>query len=185
MTDWHRLFGIAVTLHFKEYPLHIELEKEMAIKRQILDVLIMKKGDGPLPKRMPDGLEDLAQYNLLTYKSLREPLDDWVLQELTGHYVNYRKVVSPSMSKLLPKKQFSLVAVSTRYPQKLANELGRNFKKLQEGVYQAKRGTNLIRVIVLKEIPKAEHNLIWQLFSSEAEKVDPLSFSNIFMLTFF
>ena len=55
MTDWHRLFGIAVTLHFKEHPLYIELhlssevgEKEMAIKRQILDVLIMKKGDGPL-----------------------------------------------------------------------------------------------------------------------------------------
>ena len=54
MTDWHRLFGIAVTLHFKEDPLYIELEKEMAIKRQILDVLIMKKGDGPLPERMPD-----------------------------------------------------------------------------------------------------------------------------------
>ena len=166
MTDWHRLFGIAVTLHFKEYPLYIELEKEMAIKRQILDVLIMKKGDGALPERMPDGLEDLAQYNLLTYKSLREPLDDWVLQELTGHYVNYRKVISPSMKKLfrwttepVPREQFRLFAVSTRYPQKLANELGRNFKKLQEGVYQAMRGTNLIRVIVLREIPKAEHNL--------------------------
>ena len=121
---------------------------------------------------MADRLEDLAQYNLLTYKSLREALDDWVLQELTGHYVNYRKVVSPSMNKLLPREQFRLFAVSTRYPQKLAKELGQDFKKLQEGVYQAKRGTNLIRVIVLKEIPKAEHNLIWQLFSSEAEKVE-------------
>ena len=128
---------------------------------------------------MADRLEDLAQYNLLTYKSLREALDDWVLQELTGHYVNYRKVVSPAMNKLfrwttepVPREQFRLFAVSTRYPQKLAKELGQDFKKLQEGVYQAKRGTNLIRVIVLKEIPKAEHNLIWQLFSSEAEKVE-------------
>ena len=171
MIDWHRLFGIALTLHFAEYPLMIELEKEMAIKRQILDILIMKKGNGPLPGRMPDGLEDLAPYNLLTYKSFQETLDDWVLKELTGHYVNYRKVVSPSMDKLLPEELFRLFAVSTRYPQKLANESGRNFKKLQEGVYQVKRGSDIIRVIVLKEIPNAEHNLIWQLFSAQEEKV--------------
>ncbi len=88
MIDWHRLFGIALTLEFKEYPLYIELEKEMAIKRQILDILIMKKGNGPLPGRMPDGLEDLAPYNLLTYKSFQETLDDcqrinWPLRELS------------------------------------------------------------------------------------------------------
>ncbi len=171
MIDWHRLLGIALILHFADYPLIIELEKEMAIKRQILDVLIMKKGDGPFPGRMPDGLEDLAPYNLLTYKSMRETLDDWVLKELTGHFVNYSKVISPSMDQLLPQEQFGLFAVSTRYPQKLANQIGRDFKKLQEGVYQAKRGTDLIRVIVLKEIPKAEHNLVWQLFSAQQEKV--------------
>ena len=171
MIDWHRLFGIALILHFAKYPLMIELEKEMAIKRQILDVLIMKKGDGPLPGRMPDGLEDLAPYNLLTYKSLQEALDDWTLKELTGHYVNYRKVVSPSLDKLLPEDQFRMLAVSTRYPQKLANQSGRNWQKLQKGVYQIKRGSDIIRVIVLKEIPKAEHNLIWQLFSAQEEKV--------------
>ncbi len=75
------------------------------------------------------------------------------------------------MDKLLPEEQFRLFAVSTRYPQKLANDSGRNFKKLQEGVYQVKRGSDLIRVIVLKEIPNAEHNLIWQLFSAQEEKV--------------
>jgi formylglycine-generating enzyme required for sulfatase activity len=45
--------------------------------------------------RLRDGLDNLAGHNLLTYKSLREPLDDWALQELTGHYVNYRKQASP------------------------------------------------------------------------------------------
>ena len=171
MIDWHRLFGIALILHFAEYPLMIELEKEMAIKRQILDVLIMKKGDGPLPARMPDGLEDLAPHNLLTYKSIREGLDDWALKELTGHYVNYRKVVSPSMNELLPEEQFRLFAVSTRYPRKLATESRRNWQKVQKGVYEVKRGSDLIRVIVLKEIPKAKHNLVWQLFSAQQEKV--------------
>ena len=178
MIDWHRLFGIAVTLYFAEYPLTIELhlssevgEKEMAIKRQLLDILIMKKGDEALPGRMPDGLEDLAPYNLLTYKSMQEALDDWALKELTGHYVNYRKVVSPSLDQLVSEELFGLFAVSTRYPQKLARQSGPNWQRLQKGVYQVKRGSDIIRVIVLKEVPKAPHNLLWQLFSAQQEKV--------------
>lgn len=171
MIDWHRLLGIALTLHFAEYPLTVDLEKEIAIKRQILDILIIKKEDSPLPYRMPDGLEDLAHYNLLTYKSMQETLNDWALKELTGHYVNYRKVISPSLTELLPEDQFHLFAISTRYPQKLARQSGQNWQKLQEGVYQLTRGSDKIRIIVLKEIPKAEYNVVWQLFSAQQEKV--------------
>ncbi len=148
MIDWHHLPGIALTLHFAEYPLTVDLEKEIAIKRQILDILIIRKEDIPLPHRMPDGLEDLARYNLLTYKSMQETLDDWALKELTGHYVNYRKVISPSLTKLLPEDHFRLLAISTRYPQKLAKKIGQNWQKLQEGVYQLTRGSDEIRVIV-------------------------------------
>lgn len=171
MIDWHRLFGIALTLHFADYPLTIELEKELAIKRQLLDILILKKGDQPILGPLPDGLEDLAQHNLLTYKSLQEPLDDWTLKELTGHYVNYRKLVSPSLDNLLPEENFSLLAVATRYPQKLIRQSGSNWQRLKEGVYQVKRGSDIIRVIVLKKIPNAERNLVWQLFSAQQEKV--------------
>lgn len=171
MIDWHRLFGIALTLHFADYPLTIELEKELAIKRQLLDILILKKGDQPIQGPLPDGLEDLAQHNLLTYKSLQEPLDDWTLKELTGHYVNYRKLVSPSLDNLLPEENFSLLAVATRYPQKLVRQSGSNWQRLKEGVYQVKRGSDIIRVIVLKKIPNAERNLVWQLFSAQQEKV--------------
>jgi len=42
-------------------------------------------------ERLPDGLDNLADYNLVTLKSFREALDDWALKELTEHYVNYRK----------------------------------------------------------------------------------------------
>jgi len=171
MIDWHRLFGIALTLHFADYPLTIELEKELAIKRQLLDILILKKGNEPIQGPLPDGLEDLMPHNLLTYKSLQEPLDDWTLKELTGHYVNYRKVVSPSLHNLLPEERFSLLAVATRYPQKLVRQSGSNWKRLKEGVYQVKRNSDIIRVIVLKKIPNAERNLVWQLFSAQQEKV--------------
>ena len=169
--DWHRLFGIAVTLHFIDYPLDIELEKEMAIKSQLLDVLIIKKGSEPIEELLPDGLEDLAEYNLLTYKSLREPLDDWVLKELTGHYANCRKQVSPSLDNLLPEERFRLFAVTTRFPRKLVRQSGSNWQSIKKGVYQVKRNTDLITVIVLKEIPKAKRNAIWQLFSTQPEKV--------------
>ena len=169
--DWHRLFGIAVTLHFADYPLDIELEKEMAIKSQLLDVLVIKKSDEPIEGPLPDGLEQLAQYNLLTYKSLREPLDDWVLKELTGHYVNCRKLMSPSLDNLLPEEKFGLFAITTRFPRKLVRQSGQNWLRIKKGVYQVTRGSDVIRVIVLKEIPKAPRNTIWQLFSTQPEKV--------------
>ncbi|MEN8219945.1 MAG: hypothetical protein ABFS56_27070 [Pseudomonadota bacterium] len=33
---------------------------------------------------------------------MREPLDVWAIEELIGHYVNYRKQMSPSLDDLLP-----------------------------------------------------------------------------------
>jgi len=171
MIEWHRLLGVMLTLDFAEYPLSIDMEKELSVQSQMLDLLIIKKKGVHISSRMPDGLEDLARHNLLTYKSMQESLNDWTLKELTGHYVNYRKTVDPSTKKMLPEDHFRLYAISTRYPQKLAKQSGRNWQKLQDGVYQANRGVDSIRVIVLKEIPIAEHNLIWQLFSSQAEKV--------------
>jgi len=34
---------------------------------------------------LPDGFEDLAKHNLLTFKSHRESLGGWALCELVGH----------------------------------------------------------------------------------------------------
>ena len=66
----------------------------MSIKQQFLDVVIIEQVQtGQLPKDLPDGLDNLAQYNLLTYKSFRESLTSWALDELVGHYVNYRKQI--------------------------------------------------------------------------------------------
>jgi hypothetical protein len=51
-------------------------------------------------------------------------LDDWALKELTGHYVNYRKQVSPR-GELLPQHSFRLYAVCARHPH--APEILREF----------------------------------------------------------
>ncbi|MCP4696440.1 MAG: hypothetical protein GY862_06290 [Gammaproteobacteria bacterium] len=49
-------------------------------------VIIERAGTVSQPQPMPDGLDNLSTHNLITYKSRREPLDDWALDELTGHF---------------------------------------------------------------------------------------------------
>ena len=169
MIDWHRLFGLALTDFFADSPFIVELEKDLSLKRQMLDVVILHKKDGKMEEELPEGLEDLAVHNLLTYKSLREPFDDWVLKELTGHYVNYRKQVSSSFDNLLPEEQFRLYGISTRFPRKMSSQM--KLHPLSQGVYDIIRGTDKIRLIVLSEIPENKRNTIWQLFSGIAEKV--------------
>jgi hypothetical protein len=167
MIDWHRLFGLTLMDFFADSPYVVELETDLSLRQQLLDVVILRRQTGDFVGPLPDGLENLATYNLLTYKSLREPLDDWALKELTGHYVNYRK--QSSAQALLPEEAFRLYAVSTRFPEKLARQV--RFERLRAGVYEVVRGTDQIRVLVLREIPEAEHNAIWNLFSGVHERV--------------
>ncbi|MBI4750115.1 MAG: hypothetical protein HY774_16640, partial [Acidobacteria bacterium] len=101
MINWHRLFGIALMDFFRGSPYEVELEKDLSVKRQLLDIVIIRRGDGQWEQPLPDGLENLADHNLVSYKSLQEPFDDWTLKELTGYYVNYRKQISPSLNDLL------------------------------------------------------------------------------------
>jgi hypothetical protein len=39
-------------------------------------------------------------------------------------------------------------------------------------VYQCRRGTDVIRVVVAGQLPRAEHNALLHLFSASAEQVD-------------
>jgi hypothetical protein len=165
--NWHRLFGLTLIDLFTGSNYQVELEKELSLKKQYLDIVIIKKTTGQALKKIPSGLENLAEHNLLTYKSLREPLDDWAIEELIGHYSNYRKLVSPSLDKLLPANSFQLYAVSTRYPYKLLNEKS-FFKEIETGVFDLTWGTRLIRIIVLSRMSKEKKNALWQLFSGKA-----------------
>src|SRR6202035_2271865 len=142
---WHRLFGLILTDFFRGSPFHVELEKDLSLKKQLLDVVVLRKGEGEFAGRLPDGLEGLAGHNLITFKSHQEALDDWALKELTGHYVNYRKQVSPSTGELLAEDQFRLFAVSARYPAHLAVQVA--WALVQPGVYDCRRGTDVIRVV--------------------------------------
>jgi hypothetical protein len=90
-----------------------------------------------------------------------------VLNELIGHYVNYRKQVSPSMQELLPETDFRLFAVSVRFPQGLARQ--GVLTAVQPRVYDVRHFTGLIRVVVVHELPREEHNALLHLFSAQRD----------------
>ncbi len=170
-TDWHRLFGMTLTDFFTDTAWTVELEKDLSLKKQLLDVVIIEKKEGnPLPEdQIPDGLENMSRHNLLSYKSFRESLDDWTADEFIGHFVNYRKQISPSLKKLLPKEDFRLYAVCTRYPAKLAKVFP--VKPVKKGVYDLPWASRNIRIIVTGRIEKAERNAVWLMFSAVKDKV--------------
>jgi hypothetical protein len=168
---WHRLFALSWVDFFYGLPVTVEFEKDLAVKKQLLDVLLLRRGSGPLPCRLPDGFENFGPYNLVSFKSLQERLSAWTLEELLGHYVNVRKQVSPAMDEdeLLPADQFRLYAVCARFPQHLATEV--TLVSVAEGVYEVPALSRRIRVIVANQLPLHENNAMLHLFSTNAERL--------------
>ena len=166
MIQWHRLFGLTLMDLFSHSNYEVELEKELSQKKQFLDIVILRKTVGQPLQQVPVGLEQLAAHNLLTYKSLREPLDEWAIEELIGHYASYRKLISAA--ELLPVDNFQLYAVSTRYPNNLLSE-GIVFKEIEPGVFEFIWGKRIIKLIVLSRIALEQKNAFWLLFSGKTQ----------------
>jgi hypothetical protein len=134
-----------------------------------LDVVIVRHSRGRFPGRLPDGLDNLAAHNLLTFKSFQQPLDDWALHELIGHYVAYRKMVGPSADAPLPAADVRLYAVCVRYPHNLAQEVP--LQEVRPGIYDCRWGTATIRVIVVRQLPQEPRNAPLHLFASDTEQI--------------
>jgi hypothetical protein len=169
LRDWHRLFGLLLTDFFTGSPFTVEVERDLSEQQQLLDVVIVRRGRGRFAARLPDGLDGLAAHNLITFKSHREALDGWAIRELVGHYVAYRKLVSPSPSELLPENRFRLYAVCARFPHNLSAQVP--WQERQAGVYDCRWGTDVVRVVVAGELPREAHNAPLHLFSASPELV--------------
>lgn len=165
MINWHRLFGLTLCDYFTGTRYVVELEKDIARKRQVLDVLIIRSEQGEPLTEPCDGLEGLRPHNLLTYKSGQESLDAWALEELIGHYVNYRK----AFAHQAPRQDFGLYAVSTRHPRALFSEVPA--EKIRDGVFRLRVLNRDITLIVPKEVEPHPRNALWELFSFEVERV--------------
>jgi hypothetical protein len=165
--QWHRWFGLCWTDFFTGTNVTVEMEKDLSLKQQLLDIVIIRKGSEPLTRQLPDGLEDLAAHNLITFKSHQDTLEGYSLKELVGHYVNYRKQVSPTMKDLLPEDDFRLFAVSVRYPQALLKKCSP--RQVQEGVYEIDYFDSTLRLIVVHQLAQSENNVLLHLFSHQEE----------------
>lgn len=167
LRDWHRLFGLLLTDFFADSPFTVEIERDLSAQQQYLDVVIVRKKDGRFVGRLPDGLDDLTQHNLITFKSHREALDDWAIRELLSHYVAYRKLVSRSPSDLLPSDRFRLYAVVARFPHNLSGQVP--WQQRQAGVYDCQWGLDVVRVVVAGQLSREMHNAPLHLFSASPE----------------
>ncbi len=141
------------------------------MRQQFLDVVVVRKEPGEIRQELPDGLDTLADHNLITYKSMREALDEDAIEELVGHSVNYRKQMSPT-GVWLPKSVMSLYAVCTRFPEKLAGRVTlERVDTAKPGIYHLQFGTLGMRIIVLSEIRDTDANRMWGIFSGIEAKV--------------
>jgi hypothetical protein len=169
LRDWHRLFGLLLTDFFTGSPFTVEIERDLSAQQLLLDVVIVRRERGKFMGTLPDGLGDLAEHNLITFKSHHESLDAWALKELVGHYVAYRKLVSASPSELLSEDCFHLYAVCARFPHNLSGQAP--WRERQAGVYDCQWGTDVVRVVVAGQLPREAHNAPLHLFSASGDLV--------------
>jgi hypothetical protein len=169
LREWHRLFGLLVTDLFTGSPFEVEIERDLSVQQQFLDVLIVRRRPGRMTVQVPDGLEDLVAHNLISFKSHHEALDAWALKELMGHYVAYRKLVSPNPSDLISEDQFGLYAVCARFPATLSAQV--TWQERRQGVYDCVWGTDTVRVVVAGDLPQQGQNAPLHLFSAKRELV--------------
>ena len=88
------------------------------------------------------------------------------MEELVGHYVNYRKVLGERQTKC---EDIRLYAVSTRYPRGLLSIT--SAKEVKTGVFEIRVLSRKIRILVLSRLPLAQQNAVLAFFSFDVEKV--------------
>src|SRR5262249_43556360 len=86
---FHRMFALSWQDFFEGTAIEVEAETDLSLKQQFLDLVLIRTGPGPLPRRPPDGFDDPGDYTLITFKSHQEALDLDALWELVAHFVNY------------------------------------------------------------------------------------------------
>ena len=166
--QWHDLLGAVLLDYFAGSPFVVETEFDLSLKKQFLDIVVIRKERGEFARPLPDGFGPLANHNLVSFKSHQDAFDAWTLQELVGYYVCYRKQVSDE-KKLLPTTVFRLIGISARFPENLAKEIP--LVRRQAGVYDIEWGALTIRLIVIRELPEEDANTILLFFSKAASQV--------------
>ena len=179
-TDWHRVFGVSLADCLTGLPLEVIQEMELAQHKQRLDAAVVRRSDATVewPQHwpdQPDGLTDLAEHNLFTYKSPRESLTEACGWELIQYLVSYAKERwNDTWKSRVARDQplVRLLAVTTRRPQWLQPDDNPFHTQLLPGVYRVRYDTRLaMRVIVPREVALTPKNSLWHLLSGDKQRV--------------
>jgi hypothetical protein len=168
--QWHDLLGAVLIDFFEGSPYTVLTEVDLSLKKQLLDILIIRKDEGELDRPLPDGFAPLANHNLISFKSHRDTFDWWTVLELIAYYVNYRKQASPSHDDLLPEEQFRLFGIAARFPEGLAKQIP--LEEKQAGVYDINIGPSRIRLLVIRNLADEPTNAVLKLFSIVPKQIE-------------
>lgn len=177
MRDWHRVFGVSLADAVTGLPFRVVQELELSRMKQRLDVAIIRLTESQVNQHvwpdLPDGLTDLADHNLVSYKSMRESLTKPSTWELVSYGVTYakqqwRKGWGPSAQD--PSK-LRLIAVTTLRPAWLTPDEAPKLREVAQGVHELDLLDLVIRIIVPRETAKTPRNALWHLLSADPELV--------------
>jgi hypothetical protein len=168
--QWHDLLGAVLIDFFDGSPYVVETEVDLSLRKQYLDIVVIRKKEGEFHRPLPDGFAPLANHNLISFKSHQDTFDFWTVQELIGYYVNYRKQASPSPDQLLPEDQFRLLGITSRFPDSLAKQIP--LEESQSGVYDIKVGPLRIRLLAIRNLANDPANAMLKLFSIVPDQID-------------
>lgn len=168
MVPWCRWFGLLLEDFFTGTAYGVRLEEELSLKRQFLDVLILRWGDGPEPESLPDGLEGLGEHNLVTSSPRQNP---WTRGRWTSCSGTTSTTTSNSGSRtLMPWSQRS---GSTRSAPPPAQPVptGDGGTKKRGYVRHSLRHAPGAAGRAARH-PGRPHNVPWQIFSDESRCVE-------------
>ncbi|WP_080810150.1 hypothetical protein, partial [Desulfamplus magnetovallimortis] len=167
-TDWHRLLGLMMTPLFEKLGCEVTVEVDLSLKKQFLDVVVVRKYTSVLFDDVnPDyyeGFENLNEHNLISFKSFREVFNMAALEELYGHFTNYKKI-----KNLKDGNNINLYAVTNHFPETLFNR----FKdtKLIECIKKNKIYDLKVLTPVRFIITKDSNHPILGLFSNNIKQI--------------
>ncbi len=169
-TDWHRLWGLMMLPLFEKLDCETVVEMDLSAKVQRLDMVTVTADPENIPYHRLEadyyeGFENLNRHNLISFKSFREVFGMSAVEELYGHFTNYRKMKNIPENE---KNTVNLYAVTHHFPRELFSRFeGKNLiDRAGERIYTFNLLTPVRFVIT-----RGSCHPIMGLFSDDAEQI--------------
>ena len=79
--QWQDLLGAVLIDFFDGSPFVVNTEVDLSLRKQFLDIVVIRKRNGEFHRPLPDGFAPLANHNLISFKSHQDTFDAWTLMD--------------------------------------------------------------------------------------------------------